>query len=168
MKVRSRVAIAVSALIAVGTLSAGVANAAASTKEVRQSDFVPSLSGTRPSGHFEFLKDGSRLYTDDSTSDAKVAEYFAVNKPLAGMTDVSYDWFGTAPAPGQHHVVDTDGDTSTPEYNILVGEKVYGGTDVWLTNGSTSAMKQKAPSCDGTPEAVTDPANHCTSGFGSY
>ena len=36
------------------------------------------------------------------------------------------------------------------------------------TNESTTAVKQAAPSCDGTPEAVTDPASHCTGGSGSY
>lgn len=49
----------------------------------------------------------------------------------------------------------------------LVAEPVY-GDDIWAANESSAMTKQLAPSCDGTPDAVTDPASHCTGGSGSY
>jgi hypothetical protein len=113
--------------------------------DVRQADFTTGTtngfanSDTRATGHYDFLKEGIRLYTESNTSTDKVAEYFPVGKPLAGITDVAYDWYGTTPTPGAQYVMDFDNDGS--QDGILVGELVYGGQDVWLTNASKAEYK---------------------------
>jgi hypothetical protein len=152
--ITKRRAAATLALTVAATLGLGVAAAqgAPTDHDVRASDFIAASSDTRATGHKDFLKEGIRLWTEGNTSTDKVAEYFAVNQPLAGITDVDYDWYGTTPSPGQQYVMDFDNDGSLD--GILVGEKVYGGQEVWLTNGSKAAYKG-----DGSP-AVGD-------GFGS-
>ncbi|HEV7197125.1 MAG TPA: hypothetical protein VGN19_14415, partial [Pedococcus sp.] len=118
-----------------------VANAAGSkvtttTVQIRQSDFLPPpLEDTRTSGHLQFIKDGLHLWTDDATSQAKVAEYWSVSGSLADMVGSTMPvWWGTSPGPGSQIVFDT-GIPGANRYNILVGEAVYKG-DWWLTNGS--------------------------------
>ncbi|MCZ4497906.1 MAG: hypothetical protein JWQ74_459 [Marmoricola sp.] len=160
---RSTAAIAATALVAVG-LGASSASADTNDHAVRASDFVTALSDTRANGHVDFLKEGVHLTTDTSGDAAsttgnlsKAAEYFAVNKPLAGVTDVQYDWYGTTPSPGTQYIVDFDGNGDAD--GTLVGEKVYGGQDVWLTNGSKAAYKDEgAPSNEGGSGS----ANHGT------
>jgi hypothetical protein len=147
------------ALTLIATAGLGVASAqgAPTDHDVRESQFTSGLSDTRANGHYDFLKEGVRLYTDGNSDTGprtdggsgtwntdKVAEYFPVGKPLAGVTDVDYDWYGTTPTPGQQYVMDFDNDGSVD--GILVGEKVYGGQEVWLTNGSKDAYKG-----DGSP-----------------
>ena len=132
---------AVAAALAIG-VTAGVAvaaNGATVDHDVRQGDFTTGANGfatsdTRATGHYDFLKEGIRLYTEGNTSTDKVAEYFPLDKPLADVTQVEYDWYGTTPSPGVQYVMDFDNDNS--QDGILVGEKVYGGQDVWLSNGS--------------------------------
>ena len=70
---------------------------------------------------------------------------------------MDYDWYGTTPTPGVQYVMDFDNDGS--QDGILVGEKVYGGQDVWLTDGSKDAYKGSgAPSNTGG----SGTANHGT------
>ena len=77
------------------------------------------------------------MSTDDNSSQAKAAGYFAIDKPLSDITSSSLNWHGTDPPPGQQIVFDVDGVTGNGnDYNILVGEPVY-GDNWWLTNGSS-------------------------------
>lgn len=113
---------------------------------IRESDFIEGAGDTRASGSFEFLEEGIRLVTSDSTSAAKVAEYWPASGSLEGIGAPTYDWFGTANQPGQQIIFDADGiDGNGNDYNILVGEKIYGG-DWWLTNGSSQTAKDADPS----------------------
>lgn len=128
---------------------------------------------TRSGGHVNWpIGGGIRLSTDSNTSLDKATAVFALtgSYPLDGA------------ALGHDVNVKSGGDQATPGMQVylqngalLVWENVYqvngegvADNDLWLTNGSPSAIKQLAPSCDGTPEAVTDPASHCVGGSGTY
>src|SRR5262245_37594682 len=110
MKIRhARRAIAAgAALAAVATLGLAVAAQGATTDhDVRQSDFIPTLSDTRATGHLDFLKEGVRLWTEGNTSTDKAAEYFAPGSTVL-PTSGEQDWYGTTPAPGMQIVFDYD------------------------------------------------------------
>lgn len=95
-------------------------------------DFVPALSDTRSAGHWELSGTALHVSTDDATSQAKVAEYWAVSAtPLGQAGEPSLDWAGSAVPPGLQLVVDLDGNGTTD--GILVGETVYGNR--WWANG---------------------------------
>jgi hypothetical protein len=114
------------------------------TVTVRQGDLISGLSDTRSAGHVSFLGDGLAVVTDDSTSQAKAAEYFEVTGALPDTA--SLEWYGTQPQPGQQIVFDVDGITGNGnDFNILVGEPVY-GDNWWLTNGSSADAKAADPS----------------------
>ncbi len=132
------------AIITLGAVAAPVTNAS-SDVTIRPADLITALSATpAPAGHVTFLTDGLHVKTDDATSQAKAAEYFAVNGPIP--TSASLEWFGTKPQPGQQIVFDVDGvDGNGNDYNILVGEPVY-GANWWLTNGSSAIAKAADPS----------------------
>lgn len=126
--------------------TAGTASAA--TQTIHPGGFDPSLSDTRSSGHLAFLEDGLSIYTDDSSSQAKVAEYIDV--PSQNLPDaVSLSWSGSDPQPGSQIVFDFD---QTPgngnDFNILVGEPIY-GNDFWLTNGSSADAHGVCPETGG-------------------
>ena len=55
------------------------------TVMIRPGQFVAAMSDTRSAGHVEFLKEGLHVYTDDTTSNAKAAEYVAI--PAQGLPD---------------------------------------------------------------------------------
>jgi hypothetical protein len=117
---------------------------AASVVIIRPGDLIAALSDTRSAGHVTFLADGLHVETDDATANAKAAEYF----PLTGgiPATASLEWFGTQPQPGQQLVFDADGvDGNGNDFNILVGEPVY-GANWWLTNGSSADAKAADPS----------------------
>jgi hypothetical protein len=87
---------------------------------------------TRSSGHLEYVDGGLHVWTDDNTSQAKVSEGYPVNFALKNTGQIDLDWTGTSPAPGVNLFVTFEsGKTGT-----LVWESVYGGADLWLTNGS--------------------------------
>ena len=121
-------------------------------------DFAPSLSDTRPTGHYEVVGTGLRVWTEGATSTDKVAEYVATSTPLASAgepgLELTNNTGGTIP-PGFQLVTDFDGDGSAD--GILVGEKVYGG-DWWASNGSKQFVKDGAPS----HAAGSGSANHGT------
>ena len=48
-------------------------------------DFNPALSATRATGHYELQGSELHIWTEGATSTDKVAEYIAVNEPLAGL-----------------------------------------------------------------------------------
>lgn len=134
------------------------------TQTIQESDFIPGLADTRSSGHFVFNKNSLHVYTDDNSSQAKVAEYWQPTNPipLVHAGQPALDWDGTDAQPGIQLVVDFDND-GTPD-GILVGEKVYG--DDWWASGSTAQfVKDKAPSC--TDIDTGEPYGSCTGGSGS-
>jgi hypothetical protein len=141
---RSAAVLAVAAVAAAGLITSAQAAAPATTVTVRQSDLIPTLSDTRSAGHVSFLGDGVAVWTDDASSQAKAAEYFAVSGGLPSSG--SMEWYGTQPQPGQQIVFDVDGTTGNGnDYNVLVGEPAYGG-NWWLTNGSSADAKAADPS----------------------
>ncbi len=116
------------------------------TVTVRHADLVPGLSDTRSAGHVSFLGDGLAVVTDDATGNAKAAEYFTVVGDLPDSG--SMEWYGTQPQPGVQIVFDADGTTGNGnDYNVLVGEPVY-GDNWWLTSGSSNTAKLADPSGD--------------------
>jgi hypothetical protein len=105
---------------------------------------------TRATGHVDFDAHSLHVWTEGATSTDKAAGYFPVETPLADVGEPSMVWrFNdtTLPAvPGQQIVFDADDITGNGnDYNILVGEPVYG--DVWwLTGGSSDDAKKVDPS----------------------
>lgn len=140
-----------SAALAAGLLVAGTGSTAtaATTVTVHQADFIPELSDTRSAGHWSFLDQGIALWTDNMTSAAKAAEYFAVSGSLADMAGSTSVWYGTQPQAAQQILFDADGTTGgTDGYNLLVGEPIYGG-DWWATSGSWVSTNGKCPQTTG-------------------
>ena len=118
------------------------ASAATSTINVPD-DFVKALSDTRSAGHYKVIGTALRIYTDNDSSLAKVAEYVAAGVPLAGVGEPALDYtreFGGLP--GFQLVVDFDGNGSGD--GILVGETAY-DNDWWASNGSALFVKEGAP-----------------------
>lgn len=141
MKIIVPIALAVAASGAVTAYAA----AAGTTVQVREGDFVEALSDTRATGHYEFLREGIHISTEGNTGTDKVAEYFATASATF-PTSGSLEWYGTSPQPGAQLVFDVDAITGNGnDYNILVGEPVY-GDNWWLTNGSSAAAKAADPS----------------------
>ena len=141
---RRAAVVAASAVAATCLIGAAHAAGPSTTVTIRQTDLISAFSDTRSAGHVSFLGDGVALVTDDTTSNAKAAEYF----PLTGALpdSASLEWYGTQPQPGQQIVFDADGVTGNGnDYNVLVGEPVY-GANWWLTNGSSADAKAADPS----------------------
>lgn len=118
---------------------------AASSSIVVPNDFVPSLSDTRATGHYEVQGTGLHIRTEGATSTDKVAEYVATATSLASVGEPKLNFTNTTNAgvPGFQLVVDFDNDGTAD--GILVGEPVY-GNDWWLSNGSKQFVKDAAPS----------------------
>lgn len=132
------------ALVALGLVATAPAAHAATIKQVRQADLVTSLNDVRSAGHYDFLAEGVHVKTDDASSNAKVALYFPVTD--AFPTTGNVEWYGTSPAPGAQLVFDADNITGNGnDYNVLVGESVY-GDNWWLTSGSSATAKAADPS----------------------
>ena len=118
------------------------ASAATSTINVPD-DFVKALSDTRSAGHYKVVGTALRIYTDDATSLAKVAEYVAAGVPLSGVGEPALDYTKESGGlPGFQLVVDFDGNGSGD--GILVGETAY-DNDWWASNGSADFVKAGAP-----------------------
>lgn len=95
---------------------------------------------TRSAGHLEYVENGLHIWTDDASSQAKVSEGIAVNFPLHDTGVLALDWTGSTPPPGINLFVNFGADGN----GTLVYESVY-GQDLWLTNGSSAAVKANAP-----------------------
>jgi hypothetical protein len=84
------------------------------------------LTQTRTAGHADLQADGLHIWTDDATSQAKVAAYVTVDQPLASVAAgaaPTLDYTATTGIePGLQLVFTWSGHTA-----ILVGETVYGG-----------------------------------------
>jgi hypothetical protein len=157
-------AVAVSAALAATGLGASAAFGVTTQHDVRQSDFnatdssAPGLNDTRSAGHYGFLKEGLHVYTDDATSNAKAAEYYAAPAGSGLPTSGSYAWYGTEPGASDQIVFDADNTSGNGnDYNVLVGEQVYTSgagdgdnlTDWWLTGGSSATAHGVCPSSAG-------------------
>lgn len=123
------------------------AHADTNTVTVREGDV--NLSETRATGHNEFLRQGVRIWTESNTSTDKAAGYYPVNVPLDDIDSASQDWVGSEPQVSVQMVVDLGygDDGGQPDGvpdGILVWEPVYGGNDLWLSNGSTQEFKALA------------------------
>jgi hypothetical protein len=142
--------------IGLAILAAGPAQAGTSATIEVPTDFVAGLSDTRDAGHYEVVGTGLHIYTDDSSSKAKVAEYVATKTPLASVGEPSLNYTATTGGtPGFQLYVDFD--TNGSYDGILVGEPVYNG-DWWLSNSAQQFVKDKAPSNTGGSGS----ANHGT------
>ena len=119
----------VAAALTVFSGSASAATITATPSDRQGWDF----SQTRTAGHYAFDASGLHAWTDDATSQAKVAGYVPVSTSLSAVAAgpaPAIDWAGTSPAPGlQLVVVPNDG---VPR--ILVGEAIYG--DKWWMSDS--------------------------------
>lgn len=146
-----------------GALAFGVAlavpanvHAAAGVLYVPDS-FVPALSDTRATGHYEVVGAALHIWTEGSSSTDKVAEYVATNTPLASIGEPSLNYSATlGGAPGYQLVVDFDGNGTAD--GILVGETTVYGNDWWASDGSRQFVKDGAPSHTGGSGSV----NHGT------
>ena len=130
------------------------------TKDSQFADYngrgIVNGQDTRTAGHYEFTDNGLRIYTDNATSQAKVAWYHGVAFPLSDAGEPVIEYTGTNPAPGLQMVVDFDGN-GTPD-GILVGEAAVYGNDWWTPNSSEQFVKDGAPSHAGGSGS----ANHGT------
>lgn len=95
---------------------------------------------TRSAGHYEYVENGLRVWTDDNSSQAKVSRGIAHAFPLKNTGVLDLDWTGSTPPPGINLFVNFGADGN----GTLVYESVY-GQDLWLTNGSSAAVKANAP-----------------------
>lgn len=142
-----KTSLSLAGVLAIGLALVVATPASAATAVIHvPGDFVPSLSDTRATGHYEVVGTGLHVWTEGSTSTDKVAEYVATNTLLANAGEPSLDYSvtsGTIP-PGFQLVVDFDGDGTFD--GILVGEPTYYGNDWWLSNGSAQFVKDGAPS----------------------
>lgn len=99
------------------------------------SDFIPALSDTSGAATVEFTDSGLHVATADNAAHA--AEHWALDAPMPSAVTLS--WTGPAPKPGSHIMFDVDHTFGNGnDYNVLVGEDVYGG-DFWYTGGTTRA-----------------------------
>lgn len=95
---------------------------------------------TRAAGHYEYVEGGLHIWTDDASSQAKVSLGQAISFPLKNTGVLDLDWTGSTPPPGINLFVNFGADGN----GTLVYESVY-GQDLWLTNGSSAAVKANAP-----------------------
>ena len=140
--IRTLLALSVALLWGVGAAQLA---SAATVVTIREADLIAPLSDTRPAGHVTFLTDGLHVQTDDTTSDAKAAEYWQTGGALPASG--SMVWFGTDAQPSMQLVFDFDGhDRNGNDFNILVGEPHFYGDNWWLTPGSSADAKAVDPS----------------------
>lgn len=135
---------------AVATVVAAAAPASAAERTVLvPDDFISALSDTRADGHYELQESGLRIWTDNevaSSSTNKVAEYWAAPggalPTTAAMTYVA----SSGGSPGMQILFDVDDITGNGnDYNLLVGESIY-GDNWWLTPSSSDEAKAADPS----------------------
>lgn len=146
-------------LVGIGVVTALLAatvpaNAAGTDTVLRPGDinFSAAFSPTKTMGHNVFLRDGLKVWTDadPAGSQGKAAGYWAPIATETALSDysagVSMEWIGTDAEPGLQIVFDADNISDNGnDYNVLVGESVYGG-NWWLTNGSSAQAKAADPS----------------------
>lgn len=115
--------------LAIGLLLGGTI--AATATATAQPDLRPwDYSQTRSAGHYAVVGDDLHIWTDDATSNAKVAGYHPYRSTMAvvGTSIPTLTWLGTTPAPGLQVVINIAG-----KDRILVGETVY-GVNWWMSD----------------------------------
>jgi hypothetical protein len=144
--------------LGLGLLVGGPAQAAAAQTIHVPDDFVPTLTDTRATGHYEVVGTGLRVWTESNTGTDKVAEYVATDTPLAEVGEPALDFTNTSGGgvPGFQLVVDFDDDGT--DDGILIGEPGVYGNDWWLNNAAAQFVKDGAPSHSGGSGS----ANHGT------
>ncbi|GAB3156300.1 hypothetical protein GCM10027258_62510 [Amycolatopsis stemonae] len=110
-------------------LLTGTAPAHAAQTITENTATVAALNDVRTAGHYEFTPGGLHVWTDDATSQAKVALYYPADLDLDDVDAGSVSWTGSTPPPGVQLVVTAGGKTG-----ILVGESVY-GDQWWMSDG---------------------------------
>jgi hypothetical protein len=150
------------------------ANAGGEVTVHQDSSILDCATNTRANGHNEIIERGNaqfmHVFTTDNSSLAKAACDITIpDDTIAGVGLPDMDWSfkqWTAPyqliAPGVQIVGGSDQGAFR-----LVYETIY-GNDLWAANESAPDVKIAAPSCDGDPDALTNPAAHCIGGSGSY
>jgi hypothetical protein len=135
-----------------GNVAGASVSSCATTSNVFTTDMSTwNRTDTRSAGHDQIVANGLHIWTDDNSSNAKVAGYYTTNFPLSGLGDQtiaeSIDYQATlGTAPGLQLVTDFD-NNGTPD-GILVGEAVY-GNNWWLNNGAAQFAKDNAPNTGG-------------------
>ncbi|MEO6513282.1 MAG: hypothetical protein ABIR37_01235, partial [Candidatus Saccharimonadales bacterium] len=135
-----------------GNVTGASVSACATTSSVFTTDLSTwDRTETRSAGHNVIVPTGLHIYTDDASSNAKAAGYYATNFALSTLGDKtiaqSIDYQATTgTAPGLQLVTDFDND-GTPD-GILVGESVYGNT-WWLSNSASQFVKDNSPNTGG-------------------
>jgi len=141
---------ATAAVLGTALLLAPASASADGTITITPSSNLLNTEETRTAGHVDFGDHSLHVWTEGATSNDKAAGYFPVQMPLADVGEPSMVWrFNDAalPAvPGQQIVFDADNvDGNNNDYNVLVGEPVYGNV-WWLTGGSSQTAKDADPS----------------------
>ena len=141
---------AAAALLGGTLLLAPTSVSADGTVTITPSSELLNTSETRTTGHVDFLEHSLHVWTEGTASTDKAAGYFAVDKPLADVGEPSMDWnfnnTSLLAVPGKQIVFDVDDIAGNGnDYNILVGEPVYGNV-WWLTGGSSADAKAADPS----------------------
>ena len=125
----------------------------------RKSQFADNVyQDTRSKGHYQFTPEGLKIWTEDTTSESKIAWYHTYSVALAdlGIPEIDYTpAISGQTLPGLQLIVDFDNDGETD--GILVGESIY-GNDWWLANSAKQFVKDGAPSHTGGSGSV----NHGT------
>ena len=110
-------------------------------------DLITSLSDVRSAGHYDFLAEGIRVKTDDTTPMRRSR----CTSRLTGAfpTTGSIEWYGTGTSnqPGAQIVFDKDQTTgNNNDSNTLVGEQFYStepgrpaADRLWYTGGTVKA-----------------------------
>jgi hypothetical protein len=143
---------ATAAMLGTTLLLAQTSASADDTVTIREGTGQLDISETRDTGHVVFEGDRLHVWTEGTDSSDKAAGYFAVDKPLAEVGEPTMAWqFNNAALlaiPGKQIVFDADDITGNGnDYNVLVGEPVYGNV-WWLTGGSSQEAKDADPSGD--------------------
>lgn len=97
---------------------------------------------TRSAGHHEYIDGALHIWTDDASSNAKVSEAINTNFALKDTGALALNATANSGTikPGLNLFVNFGSDGN----GTLVYEDVY-GQDLWLTSGSSAAVKANAP-----------------------
>jgi hypothetical protein len=154
--------------VATGVLALGIALLASPASAAGAgvihvpSDFDPTLSDTRPGGHYNVEGSSLHIQTTSNTSADKVAEYVDTNVPLAdvGEPSLTYDAVSGTIPPGFQLVIDIDGDGHSD--GILVGEPTFYGNDWWTSDTNTIALFAPSTTTGTSHTAASGSAHHGT------
>jgi hypothetical protein len=143
---------ATAALLSTTMLLAPTGASADETVTITEGSGLLDKSETRATGHVDFMANSLHVWTEGATSTDKAAAYFPVEMPLPDVGEPTMEWRFNNPAltaiPGKQIVFDADDVSGNGnDYNVLVGEPVYGNV-WWLTSGSSVEAKMADPSGD--------------------